>query len=242
MGDFMKKALFIFFSVFLVISILFLNETKIASVSQLIENKYPVIIIDAGHGGEDGGAIGADGTNEKYINLEIALKLNDILTVMGYETRMVRTTDISIHSESSNTLREKKVSDIRNRVAIMEEYENCLYVSVHQNKYEDSRIWGAQTFYSPNDESSKTLAQFIQTSIATELQPDNKRLIKESGTSIYVLYNATKPAVMVECGFISNPNELSQLKTEEYQAKMAFSIMSGIINYNISEVTNGTEV
>ncbi len=242
MGDFMKKALFILFSVFLVISILFLNETKIASVSQLIENKYPVIIIDAGHGGEDGGAIGADGTNEKAINLEISLKLNDILTVMGYETRMVRTTDISIHNENSNTLREKKVSDIRNRAAIMEEYENCFYVSIHQNKYEDSRIWGAQTFYSPNDEASKTLAQFIQTSIATELQPDNKRKIKESGTSIYVLYNATKPAVMVECGFISNPNELSQLKTEEYQSKMAFSIMSGIINYNISEVTNGTEV
>lgn len=242
MGDFMKKALFIFFSVFLVISIIFLNETKIASVSQLIENKYPVIIIDAGHGGEDGGAIGADGTNEKDINLEISLKLNDILTVMGYKTRMVRTTDISIHNENSNTLREKKVSDIRNRAAIMEEYENCFYVSIHQNKYEDSRIWGAQTFYSPNDEASKTLAQFIQTSIATELQPDNKRLIKESGTSIYVLYNATKPAVMVECGFISNPNELSQLKTEEYQSEMAFSIMSGIINYNISEVTNGTEV
>ena len=242
MGDFMKKVLFIFFSVFLIASILILNEIKLASTSTLIENNFPVIIIDAGHGGEDGGAIGADGTNEKNINLEIALKLNEILTAMGYKTRMVRTTDISIHNENSNTLREKKVSDIRNRAAIMEEYKNCFYVSVHQNKYEDSRIWGAQTFYSPNDEASKTLAQFIQTSIATELQPDNKRLIKESGTSIYVLYNATKPAVMVECGFISNPNELSQLKTEEYQSKMAFSIMSGIINYNISGVTNGTEV
>ena len=242
MGDFMKKVLFIFFSVFLIASILILNEIKLASTSTLIENNFPVIIIDAGHGGEDGGAIGADGTNEKNINLEIALKLNEILTVMGYKTRMVRTTDISIHNESANTLREKKVSDIRNRTAIMDEYVNCLYVSIHQNKYDDSRIWGAQTFYSPNDETSKALAQFIQTSIVTDIQHDNKRMIKESGTSIYVLYNATKPAVMVECGFISNPNELSQLKTEEYQSKMAFSIMSGIINYNISEVTNGTEV
>lgn len=242
MGDFMKKALFIFFSIFLIVSILILQEIKIASTSQLIEDDFPVIIIDAGHGGEDGGAVGADGTNEKDINLSIALKLNDILTVLGYKTRMVRTTDISIHNEGSNTLREKKVSDIHNRAAIMEEYENCLYVSIHQNKYEDSGIWGAQTFYSPNDEVSKNLAQFIQTSIATKIQPDNKRLIKESGTSIYVLYNATKPAVMVECGFISNPNELSQLKTEEYQSKMAFSISTGIINYNISEVTNGTEV
>ncbi len=242
MGDFMKKVLFIFFSVFLIASILILNEIKLASTSTLIENNFPVIIIDAGHGGEDGGAIGADGTNEKNINIEIALKLNEILTVMGYKTRMVRTMDISIHNEGANTLREKKVSDIRNRTAIMDEYENCLYVSIHQNKYDDSRIWGAQTFYSPNNETSKALAQFIQTSIATDIQPDNKRMIKESGTSIYVLYNATKPAVMVECGFISNPNELSQLKTEEYQSKMAFSIMAGIINYNISEVTNGTEV
>lgn len=197
---------------------------------------------NSAHGGEDGGAVGVDGTNEKDINLEIAFKLNHILTAMGYETRMVRTGDISIHNEGLDTLREKKVSDIHNRVAIMEEYENCLYISIHQNKYDDSRIWGAQTFYSPNDEDSKTLAQFIQTSIATKIQPDNKRLIKESGTSIYVLYNATKPAVMVECGFISNPNELSQLKTEEYQSQMAFSISSGILNYCISEVTNGTEV
>lgn len=242
MGDFMKRALFIFFSVFLLISILVLQEIKMASSSQLVEDNYPVIIIDAGHGGEDGGAVGADGTNEKDINLSISLKLNDILTVLGYETRMVRTADISIHNPDADTTRERKSTDIRNRAAIMEEYENCLYVSIHQNKYEDSRIWGAQTFYSPNDEESKNLAQFIQTSIATKIQPDNKRLIKESGTSIYVLYNATKPAVMVECGFISNPNELSQLQTGDYQSQMAFSITSGIINYNISEVTNGTEV
>ena len=214
----------------------------VVNSNAIIDNNLPIIIIDAGHGGEDGGAVGADGTNEKDINLEIALKLNEILTVMGYETRMVRTTDISICEGDCKTLREKKVSDIRNRTAIMEEYENCLYISVHQNKYEDSSIWGAQTFYSPNNEQSKTLAQFIQSSIATALQPDNKRQIKQSGTSIYVLYNAAKPAVMVECGFISNRKELSQLKSEEYQSKMAFSIMSGIINYNISEVTNGTEV
>ncbi len=242
MGDFMKKALFVFFSIFLLVSILLLQEIKLAASSQLIEDKHPVIIIDAGHGGEDGGAVGTDGTNEKDINLAIALKLNDILTVFGYETRMVRVSDISIHNDGADTIRERKVSDIRNRTAIMEEYDNCLYVSIHQNKYEDSRIWGAQTFYSPNDEASKNLAQFIQTSIATKIQPDNNRLIKESGTSIYVLYNATKPAVMVECGFMSNYNELSQLKTEEYQSQMAFSISSGIINYNISEVTNGTEV
>ena len=224
-----------------VVSLLFCTVDAV-NADAIINNCIPTIIIDAGHGGEDGGAVGIDATVEKQLNLEIALKLNDILSVMGYETRMVRTTDISIYEGDCKTLREKKVSDIRKRTAIMKEYENCLYVSIHQNKYEDSSIWGAQTFYSPNDNESKSLAQFIQSSITTELQPSNKRLIKQSGTSIYVLYNATKPAVMVECGFISNHNELSQLKTEEYQSKMAFSIMLGIINYNISEVTNGTEV
>lgn len=224
-----------------ILSVLFCMVDSVNS-NAIINNTFPTIIIDAGHGGEDGGAIGIDGTIEKNLNLEIALKLNDVLSVMGYETRMVRISDISIYNGNPKTLREKKVSDIRNRTAIMEEYENCLYISIHQNKYEDSSIWGALTFYSPNDEQSKKLAQFIQSSIATELQPENKRQIKQSGTSIYVLYNATKPAVMVECGFISNTNELSQLKTEEYQLKMAFSIMSGIINYNISEVTNGTKV
>lgn len=223
------------------VSILFCAVYAV-NADAIIDNSIPTIIIDAGHGGEDGGAVGADGTNEKNINLDIALKLNEFLSVMGYKTRMVRTTDISIYEGDCKTLREKKVSDIRKRTAIMEEYENCLYVSIHQNKYEDSSIWGAQTFYSPNDNESKSLAQFIQSSIATELQPSNRRLIKQSGTSIYVLYNATKPAVMVECGFISNYNELSQLKAEEYQSKMAFSIMLGIINYDISEVTNGTEV
>lgn len=242
MGDFMKKILYLLFSALILISVFMLKEIKTVSSSQLTENKYPVIIIDAGHGGEDGGAVGADGTNEKDINLSIASKLNDILTVMGYSTRMVRTEDISIHNPNADTIRERKATDIHNRAAIMEEYENCLYISVHQNKYDDSSIWGAQTFYSPNDDASKNLAQFIQSSITAQIQPNNKRLIKESDTSVYVLYNATKPAVMVECGFVSNPNELSQLKTEEYQYQMAFSIMSGIINYNISEVTNGTEV
>lgn len=239
----MKNSLIALFlsAIICILSVVFC-AVDVKNANALIKNDLPTIIIDAGHGGEDGGAVGTDGTNEKDINLEIALKLNEFFSIMGYETRMIRTTDISIHSNGAETIRERKVSDIRNRAAIMEKYENCLFISIHQNKFEDSRIWGAQTFYSPNDDASKTLAEFIQNSISSQIQKDNKRLIKEAGTSIYVLYNATKPAVMVECGFISNPEELSQLKTDEYQIKMAFSIMSGIINYNVSEVTNGTEI
>ena len=239
----MKKSISILLAAFIIsFSIVAFQQIRLVSADNYSVENVPVIIIDAGHGGEDGGAVGIDGTAEKDLNLSISLKLNEILSAMGYQTRMVRTTDTSIHNADADSVRERKVSDIHNRAAIMNEYENCIYVSIHQNKYSGSSIWGAQTFYSPNNEESKELAQLIQSSIANNVQPDNKRVIKQSGTNIYVLYNATKPAVMVECGFVSNANELEQLKDEEYQNKMAFAISNGIINYLFSEETNGTEI
>lgn len=239
----MKKSISILLAAFIIsFSIVAFQQIRLTSADNYSVENVPVIIIDAGHGGEDGGAVGIDGTAEKDLNLSISLKLNEILSAMGYQTRMVRTTDTSIHNADADSVRERKVSDIHNRAAIMNEYENCIYVSIHQNKYSGSSIWGAQTFYSPNNEESKELAQLIQSSIANNVQPDNKRVIKQSGTNIYVLYNATKPAVMVECGFVSNANELEQLKDEEYQNKMAFAISNGIINYLFSEETNGTEI
>lgn len=223
------------------ISSVLICQIQLASSNAIVNSTLPVIIIDAGHGGEDGGAVGIDGTFEKDINLQIALKINDILSIFGYKTHLIRTTDTAIHT-SGDSIRERKVSDIHNRAATMNLYENCIYLSIHQNKYEDSRIWGAQTFYSANFDESREIAQFIQNAVSSQLQPNNKRQIKKSGTDIYVLYNATKPAVMVECGFVSNQNELNQLKDSSYQNNMALSIATGIINYNISEVKNGSEV
>lgn len=223
------------------ISSVLLCQIQIASSGTIISDELPVIIIDAGHGGEDGGAIGVDGTYEKDVNLEISLKLNDILSIFGYKTHLIRTTDSAIHTEG-DTIRQRKVSDIHNRTATMDLYENCIYLSIHQNKYSDGRIWGTQTFYSANCDESREIAQLIQNAVKSQIQPNNKRQIKKSGTDIYVLYNATKPAVMVECGFVSNPHELSQLKNNEYQCNMALSIATGILNYNISEVKNGSEV
>ena len=204
-------------------------------------NELPIIIIDAGHGGEDGGAVANDGTVEKDLNLDIALKLNDIISVMGYKTHLIRTTDTAIHT-SGDTIRQRKISDIKNRFAIMNKYDDCIYVSIHQNKFNDTGVHGAQTFYSPNNNESRVLADFIQKSISSQLQKENRRVIKKSGTDIYLLYNATKPTVMVECGFVSNDNELKKLKDNNYQNKMAISIALGIINYNVSEVKNGSEI
>lgn len=238
----MKKSLIALFIAFTVcVTSILICKIQYSTVNSVINHQLPVIIIDAGHGGEDGGAIGIDGTYEKEINLQISLKVNDILSIFGYETHLIRTTDTSVHTVGES-IRERKISDIHNRADTMNLYENCIYLSIHQNKYSDSRIWGAQTFYSGNLDESKEIAQFIQNAVSSQLQPDNKRQIKKSGTDIYVLYNATKPAVMVECGFVSNQNELNQLKDNTYQNNMALSITTGIINYNISEVKNGSKV
>lgn len=238
----MKKSLVaLLLSAVTVISSILICEIQVTSVDTISNENLPVIIIDAGHGGEDGGAIGVDGTNEKDINLQISLKINDILSVFGYDTHLIRTTDTSVHIDG-DTIRERKISDIHNRADSMNLYDNCIYLSIHQNKYGDSRIWGAQTFYSANFDESKEIAQFIQNAITSQLQPDNKRLIKKSGTDIYVLYNAAKPAVMVECGFVSNQEELNHLKDNTYQNNMALSIATGIVNYNISEVKNGSKI
>lgn len=191
----------------------------------------PVIIIDAGHGNPDGGAVAADGTEEQYINLDIAIKLNDALTAKGYKTLMTRTDNNAIHDEDALTIREKKVSDLHKRLEIANQNPDSIFVSIHQNYYTESRYWGTQVFYSPNNVQSSQLAQCIQSCVVSELQPDNTRQIKESGDSIYLLYHAETPAVMVECGFLSNYEDTEKLEDNEYRQQMADSICNGIINY-----------
>lgn len=192
---------------------------------------FPVVIIDAGHGGVDGGAVASDGTLEKDINLDIALRLNDILTDKGVTTILTRDGDYSIHDASADTIRKKKSTDLHNRLAIIENSENAIFVSVHQNYYTDSKYSGAQVFYSPNDSRSSLLASCIQQSIVNELQPENTRQIKKSDSSIFLLYKSTIPSVMVECGFLSNSEETEKLKTEAYRQKIAEAVCSGIIKY-----------
>lgn len=205
----------------------------------------PVVIIDPGHGGEDGGTQSEDGTLEKDINLAISLKINDILLSEGFNTVLVRDGDYLIYDESSSTLREKKVSDIHNRMKIMGSYDDCIFLSVHQNYFTESKYSGAQVFYSKNNPESQKIALEIQSAIVSELQPDNTREIKESTTDIYLLYNAQAPAVMVECGFMSNKEEAANLCDENYQLKMAESIVKGLKQYLENKLqgenSNGSE-
>lgn len=192
----------------------------------------PIVIIDAGHGGFDGGAVANDGTIEKDINLSIALYLQEYLTFFNIETIMIRDTDCSVEDDGLNTIRQKKSSDLHNRMKIMEETDNAIFVSIHQNKYPDEIYSGTQVFYSPKTkDESQILAQAIQDYVVNTLQKDNNRQIKECGTSVFLMYNAVKPAVLVECGFLSNYEETNKLKTSEYQKKIAFCIAMGIQNY-----------
>lgn len=189
------------------------------------------VIVDAGHGGEDGGAVGIDGTNEKDINLDIALKLEKILSFYGFNVIMTRTQDVMTCDEGLSTLRERKVSDIHNRFALIEANPDAIFVSVHQNKFDDPNQNGTQVFYSGNNEKSKLLAENIQATVVSALQPSNKRVVKRSGSGIYLLYHAQAPAVLVECGFISNLDEVKRLNDDSYRMKTAILIADGILKY-----------
>ncbi len=191
------------------------------------ESIKKTVILDAGHGGFDGGASAGD-VLEKDINLKIALFLADHLRLSGYDVILTREDDSATNDEGDR-IRSKKISDMKNRLVIMKSYPDAFFVSIHLNKYSDSQPKGTQVFYSQKTEESKLLAQSIQQTVKELLQSDNHREIKPATRDAYLLYNAPIPAVIVECGFLSNPAELALLKTEEYQKKMAFAVYCGII-------------
>lgn len=209
--------------------------------SDNFQNK--TVIIDAGHGGIDGGTSAPDGTVEKNLNLQISVKINDILSSMGIKTVMTRTDDEDLSEDNASTIRQKKVSDIKNRLSIINETEDAVFVSIHQNHFTQEKYSGAQVFYSKNNPQSQSLAEKIRFQLITVLQPENTREIKPSGSEIYLLHHAKAPAVMVECGFLSNYNETQLLKNEQYQQKLAFTIAMGIVDLlNQTEVKiNGVE-
>lgn len=233
---YLKKLIFVVLPLIISILIFIYTLTFHNSVNAVKETEQnanqPIVIIDAGHGGFDGGAVAEDGTVEKDINLSIALYLREYLSVFDIKTIMIRETDCSVEDDGLNTIRQRKTSDLHNRMKLMEETDNAIFISIHQNKYPDGKYSGTQVFYSPKTkEESQALAQTIQDCVINTLQKDNKRQIKECGTSVYLMYNAVKPAVLVECGFLSNYEETNKLKAPEYQKKIAFCIAVGIQKY-----------
>ncbi len=228
-----RRVFIVVISFALIIASIYLTHSASHKVSLTVAetSSFPMIIIDAGHGGIDSGTSAVDGTPEKEINLSISKKLNEILILMGYQTKMTRTEDALIGEGEYNTIRSKKQADIAKRLQLVEEQENCILISVHQNYFHQSQYSGLQVFYNNNHPQNKLLAQTLQKTVVSHLQPNNTRAVKTIGAEIYLLHHCTKPAVMVECGFMSNPKEMSLLKNENYQRTMAYSIAKGIDDY-----------
>lgn len=186
------------------------------------------LILDAGHGGEDGGAVSVSGVPESNINLAVVLRIDQLLGFCGVSPILIRDKDISVYDAGCNTLREKKVSDLHNRVSLIEGTENALVVSVHQNTFSNAAYHGAQVFYREGEESL-ALAEAIQNALREGLDPDNGREPTRIPSSVYLMAHITCPAVLVECGFLSNPEEEAKLMTEEYQIQLAVCMTSALL-------------
>lgn len=198
----------------------------------VISEKTPIIrnhcvVIDAGHGGVDGGATSCTGQLESSYNLQIAQRLNDLLRLLGHDTVMVRKTDISVYT-NGETIAQQKVSDLKERVRIVNETPDSILLSIHQNNFPDSRYKGAQVFYGNSD--SIQLAKNLQEQLVANLNPGSNRQIKKS-TGIYLMDHIDRPGVLIECGFLSNPEEEAKLRSDYYQKNMCCVIAAALGQY-----------
>lgn len=207
----------------------------------LPEQPVRVVIIDAGHGGEDGGAVGVTGLLEKDLNLDIAKKLESLLTKNGYSVIMTRTEDVLLYDRSAAYKGRKKALDLAARQAIGDQYPNAIFVSIHANAFSEQIYHGLQIWYSPNHASSARLAQEIRGAVVGSLQPENHRQSKAAGSNIYLLYHLKSPAVLVECGFLSNPAECRALEDETYRQELALALYRGIAAYYESDAVTKEE-
>lgn len=186
------------------------------------------VILDAGHGGVDGGAVSCTGVSESMINLEITLKVNDLMHLLGIDTVMIRETDISVYTKGE-TIAQKKISDLRERVRIVNSTPNAILISIHQNHFTDDRYSGAQVFYAPTDES-QSIAEALQSAFIKTINPTSHRHIKKAG-GVYLMQHIQCPAVLIECGFLSNKSEEYKLRSGTYQQQISSVIACCVSNY-----------
>lgn len=219
----MKKYLFRFWPLYLItiLSVVILASTGSKAITTMVENR-PVqrnitFIVDAGHGGVDGGATSCTGVLESNLNLQIALRLDDLLHLLGYRTVMIRNTDISVYTEG-DTIAAKKISDLKERVRIVNATENGVMVSIHQNFFADSRYSGAQVFYN-GISGAREIAARLQAEFVSALNPGSNRQCKPA-QGVYLMENIRQPGLLIECGFLSNPEEESKLRGDDYQKKL----------------------
>ena len=243
----MKKAIVrrlvsLFFSVFFASLIGFVyltsssdnREIAVSTYSNFSENE--IVVIDAGHGGEDGGAVSISGAIESQLNLTIAQRLDAMLGLYGVNTLLLRNSDISLHSSDAQTIREKKVSDLHNRVNTIESLKDPVVISIHQNTFSNSKYRGAQVFYA-DTKGSHELAERMQIGLVQTLNPGSKRKVKKA-EGIYLMEHIENPGILVECGFLSNSEEEAKLSDPAYQKKLCCVIAAVMAEFVQSQYAN----
>lgn len=189
------------------------------------------VVLDAGHGGEDGGAVGVNGVLEKDLNLKITNMLGEMLESAGVSVVYTRTEDRLLYTEAQNIKGKRKIYDLYNRLCMAREQPNAVLVSIHMNKFTEEKYSGLQVYYALSDSNSRVLAQALDTRVKQDLQPNNRRAVKAADDNIYLLHRADFPAVLVECGFLSNYAECEKLCQEDYQRQLSFSLFCGMMEY-----------
>lgn len=222
----MKKYVFIYSCFLLFLIAVFPFCHKLSKQVVALHRNKTTIVIDVGHGGSDPGKVGIQGIKEKDVNLAIARYLKDYLIAEDYTVYMTRETDQGLYDESVSN---KKKSDLSNRIQFLQKKNASCMISIHQNSYPDTIQHGAQTFYYEGREEDKNFAQYVQDSLLA-FDPSNTRQIK-SNTSYYILKNAQVPSILIECGFLSNPEETANLTDPNYQKQIAYAIAIGTCCY-----------
>lgn len=223
-----RDALLLFLCLCILAGAAEIGHSQVISTIAPAPEQERVLILDPGHGGEDGGACTASGDKESGINLNIVQKTEFLMAFLGVRTELTRSEDRSMHSDGARTIREKKVSDLKNRVAFISGFPNAMLISVHQNHFTDSRYSGAQVFYSSGD-LSRQWGESTQEVLRQVLDRGNDRRAKPMPDGIYLFEHISCPAMLVECGFLSNGEEASLLLTDVYQRKIAVALAGAYV-------------
>lgn len=206
-----------------------------APICVLAAEVRPVVILDAGHGGEDGGAVSADGIPESGINLQITKKLQWLLLFLGYDTLLTREGEDAVYSPDAATLREKKISDLNNRVALINRTDNAFVISIHQNSLPSHpRVHGAKVFYNTIQPAVQA-GNAVQNALNLAVNEGNERLVTAIDSTIYLMKESIRPAILVECGFMSNPEESEKLQEASYQLRLAAAVAAGFAQFDTDE-------
>ena len=234
---FLKLVLFLIISLLIVCALayalgaLYIPSPSVTTNAPESAPQFKTVIIDAGHGGEDGGASSASGLVEKNVNLDIAQKLCQMLRANGVDVVMTREEDKLLYDRNVDFQGRKKKLDLAARVAVANSTPNAIFVSIHMNSFTDPKYSGMQVWYSPNNALSEALAEGIRATNQSLLQPNNNRKTTSATSAINILYNAKCPAVLVECGFLSNKTDSERFSTDEYRQKTAFVLFCSIMDF-----------